>query len=285
METPYPATDTTVEGARSAVSWAAILAGTAVAAATTLILLALGSGLGFAAASPWPREGATAATVGALAGVWLIVTQWIASGLGGYLTGRLRTRWVGTHTHEVFFRDTAHGFLTWAVASLLVALVLASAGSAIVGTAVDAGAKVASGAAQGASNSLATGTTLAPYDVDALFRSSQPAQAAAGADPQREATRILTRGLTTGELPEADRTYLATQIAARTGIAPEEAQQRVDAVVARVKAADTKAREAADVARKAAATTAMLTALSLLVGAFIASVAAALGGRERDLHP
>jgi hypothetical protein len=59
--------------------------------------------------------------------IWLIVTQWLSSGFGGYVAGRLRTRWIGTHTHEVFFRDTAHGLITWAVATVLVAAVLAGA--------------------------------------------------------------------------------------------------------------------------------------------------------------
>ena len=90
-----------------------------------MILFALGSGLGFAAASPWGDVARTAAHVGVFAGIWLIVVQWIASATGGYLTGRLRTRWIGTHTHEVFFRDTAHGFLTWALATVTVAAIAA----------------------------------------------------------------------------------------------------------------------------------------------------------------
>src|SRR5580658_684017 len=101
------------EPVASAVSWTAILAGAVVAIAVTLILFTLGSGVGFAAASPWADGARTAAHIGVFAGIWLIVVQWIASAMGGYLTGRLRTRWAGTHTHEVFFRDTAHGFLTW----------------------------------------------------------------------------------------------------------------------------------------------------------------------------
>ena len=103
----------------SAVSWAAIFGGAAAAVAITLLLLELGAGFGLSSISAWPGVGTTAATVGIAGGLWLIVTQWIASGVGGYLAGRLRTKWVGVHSDEVFFRDTAHGFLAWAAATII----------------------------------------------------------------------------------------------------------------------------------------------------------------------
>src|ERR1700675_5119312 len=104
---------------RSAASWPAIIAGAFVAASVSLVLLALGSGLGFASISPWPGHGVSAKTFAITTAIWLIVMQWVSSGFGGYITGRLRTRWVGTHTHEVFFRDTAHGLGMWAVATVV----------------------------------------------------------------------------------------------------------------------------------------------------------------------
>ena len=119
------ATDTTIVAVEaaparivSAVSWPAIIAGAVVAAATSVLLLALGSGFGLASVSPW-AGGASPLTFTVMTAIWLIVMQWVASGLGGYLTGRLRTRWIGTHVHEVFFRDTAHGFLSWALATVI----------------------------------------------------------------------------------------------------------------------------------------------------------------------
>jgi hypothetical protein len=272
------------ESSKSAVSWPAIIAGAVVATSASVLLLVLGSGLGLISTSPWPGSGAAAGTVTALAAIWFIAVQWIASGLGGYLTGRLRTKWVGTHDHEVFFRDTAHGFVTWALATVLLAVVIASAASSIIGTGVRAGAALGSGAAQGAVNA-APHTTVIGYDVDVLFRSTQPDPNASATDVRAETTRILAKGLTTGDLSAADRAYLAQMIAARTGIAQPDAQRRVDDVVAQLNAAEMKARQAADSARKAAATASMLAALSMLIGAFIACAAAALGGRERDLHP
>ncbi len=122
---------------RSAASWGAIIAGAFTAAGVTLILLALGSGLGFAATSPWPNAGISGLTLAVTAAIWLIITQWLSAAVGGYMAGRLRTRWIGTHVHEVFFRDTAHGLITWALASVLVAGI---AGSGVLATIGAAGA-------------------------------------------------------------------------------------------------------------------------------------------------
>jgi hypothetical protein len=160
-----------------------------VAAAVTMIFLLLGTGLGFASISPWPAHAVSAAEFAATSAIWLIVTQWVSAAVGGYLAGRLRTRWIGTHTHEVFFRDTAHGLVTWAVATVLVAAAVVVA--------------------------------------------------------------ALVTSLSAGSGHEAVASVATT---------PE-------------------------LAEKAAAQAAIYTALSMLVGAFIASVSAALGGRLRDEHP
>jgi hypothetical protein len=279
-----------------------------VAAATSIVLVALGSGLGLASVSPWRDSGASATEVAWMTAAWLIVVQWLSAGLGGYLAGRLRTKWANTHTHEVFFRDTAHGFITWALGTVIVAGFLASAvGSAISGgvhaaAAVGAGAAAGAGGAAasqaanqgaGASGAGASGVGAAPsqatsalatYDMDLLFRSSQTTSTAPTTDARAEAARILANGVATGDVPTTDRSYLAELVASRTGISAEEAQKRVDNAIAQAKAADLKARELADKARKAAAETSIFTALSMLVGAFIACIAAALGGQRRDLH-
>jgi hypothetical protein len=282
-----------VEASTSAVSWAAIVAGAVVAAAVSLILLALASGLGLASVSPWPNSGASLTTFSVMTAIGLIVVQWIASGTGGYITGRLRTKWVGTHTHEVFFRDTAHGFITWALATVLVASILASATSSLVSAGARGAATVAAGAAQGAGRGAASsmqsgaspGSSVAGYDVDTLFRSARPDGNASMADARTEAARILAKALATGDIPAADRTYLAQLVAARTGISDTDAQKRVDDVIAQVQAAEVKARQAADAARKASAAASMFTSLSMVIGAFIACAAAALGGQLRDEHP
>src|ERR1700693_3894107 len=135
--------------AGSAASWSAIIAGAFVAAAGSLVLFALCAGLGFAAISPWPGHGVSATTFAVTTAIWLIVMQWVSSGFGGYITGRLRTRWTGTHAHEVFFRDTAHGLVMWAVATVLVAATLAASLFSAVGSGTRAVAGVASGVASG----------------------------------------------------------------------------------------------------------------------------------------
>jgi hypothetical protein len=271
-----------VESSKSAVSWAAIIAGALTATAVSLILLALGSGLGFAAASPWQEARPSAKAIAVTSIIWLVVMQWVSSGIGGYLTGRLRTKWVGTHTHEVFFRDTAHGLLSWAVATLVTVGLLTSATSSLVGGGVQATATVASGAAQAAAPALAA--QAREYDIDTLFRRAQPDASAPAGDTRAEASHILAVTATGGDVSPTDRAYLARLVAARAGISEPDAQKRIDETITMAKAAAEAAKQAADAARKAAATFALFTALSMLIGAFIASVAAALGGHQRDEH-
>jgi hypothetical protein len=267
--------------AGSAASWAAIIAGAFVAASVSLLLFALGSGLGFASVSPWPGHGVTAKTFAITTAIWLIVMQWVSSGFGGYITGRLRTRWIGTHTHEVFFRDTAHGLVMWAVATVLVAATLAASLFSALEGGAHAGAGIASaGMASGVASATAPANA---YGTDKLFRGASSAGNGPGSiDPRIEAAHIVANTWSTGTVTDADRSYLAELVATRTGVSPAEARARVDDFVAGALDAETKAKADADAARKTAAEAAMYTALSMLVGAFIASVSAALGGRLRD---
>jgi hypothetical protein len=258
-------------GSVSATSWGAIVAGAFVIAAIGLVLIALGTGFSLSTVSPWPYAGVSVTTFGVITIIWLVVVQWVSSGIGGYVAGRLRTAWTGLHTDEVYFRDTAHGVLAWAVAAVVSAAVLAGAASVLTGSA----ATMASGAAEGAARNNAA-TSPSPYIVDTLFRTDRTDASAAGQDPRPQATRILATGLRPGgEVSATDRTYLAHLVAARTGISQEEAQKRVDDAI-------TNARQAADTARKAARNLALVTAFSMLIGAFIAGVAAKIGGHHRD---
>ena len=274
---------------KSAVSWAAVFAGAVVAAATTLILLLLGSGIGLSMISPWYGAGASAMTVGVSAVIWLVVVQWLSSALGGFLAGRLRTKWVGVHTHEVTFRDTAHGLLAWSFASVAGAVMFASITAAGVGVAARGTADIAAGAAAGAAHATvqngAAGATWDPsaYFVDTAFRSANSADAVR-ADFRTETVRILAHSTRDGRvmLSPEDRTYLAQLVAARAGISQPEAEQRVDSLVKQVNDAQDRIRVAADAARKRAAQLSIMLALSMVVGAFVASAAAAYGGSIRD---
>jgi hypothetical protein len=304
----YPAADA-AEASTSSVAWAAVVGGALAAVAATLILMALGSGLGLASVAPWPYAGASLKTFTAMAAIWLIVVQWVSSALGGYLTGRMRTRWVGVHDQEVFFRDTANGVLSWGLATVIGAVVLASVAGSLIGGAARGAVNLAAGTATVATAAAQSATAQpgnnasAPfaYFADDLFRpvsgtsgttdanapaanAAAPAANAMGADAatRGEAARIFANGLTTGEIPASDKTYLAQTVAAHTGMSQADAEKRVNDVVAQVNDAEAKARQAADAARKAGAALAVFTALSMLIGAFIAAAAGGLGGHHRD---
>jgi hypothetical protein len=276
-----------------ATGWSAIIAGAVTMVAVSLVLMVLASALGLTIVSPWRGEGASAATFAVSSGVAVIVIQWIASAFGGYVTGRLRIRSF-VRTDEVYFRDTAHGFLAWSVATILVASLLTSTVTSIASGVGSAVATVTGGAAQGAVQSAANqaGSTTSDvanpsaYFVDMLFRrGASPSPSSPTADTaavNSEAGRILARGAVNGTIPDEDKAYLAQLVASRTGLAEAEARQRVDQVLARAETARTQAKEAADKARKAGMTTGFMLVLSLIVGAFIASVSSAYGGHHRD---
>lgn len=267
---PSPA-DGAPESSRSAVSWPAVFAGGFITVAIGLMLFALGTGLGLSSVSPWGNSvSVTTFTVGAA--IWLIIVQWLSAAIGAYVTGRLRTKWVDVHTDEVMFRDTAHGLLTWALSAVFGALLLASAASSILGGATQATAQAAGMAA---SQSNSGGSEPSAYIVDGLFRANQPPPNAPAQDVRPEATRILATSVKNGSMSQEDKTYLAQMISARTGLSQQDADKRIDDTMNQAKAA-------ADTARKTGAKVAIYTFFSMLIGAFIAATAGAIGGRARD---
>jgi hypothetical protein len=259
-------------GSAPALSWAAVIGGALAAGGVSIILLALGAGLGFASLSPWSPP--SAGTFGVSAVIWLVVVQWLSSALGGYVAGRLRMRWVGIHTDESGFRDTVHGMLAWALATILVAMVMSSAASSLAG-----GAARAAGATAAQAGEPLAGTTA--YLTDTLFRSDHPATAIPP-ELRAEAGRILLTATAGNGLSDPDKTYLSGLVAATTRVDQATAGKRVDDAIAAIRKAEADLRKAADAARKAAAAFAFAMAFSLLIGAFIASAAGALGGQQRD---
>jgi hypothetical protein len=258
----------------SGVTWSAVIGGAFVSAALSLILLALGTGLGFSAVSPWSNTGVSASTIGKGAILWLILMQVIGSLMGGYLAGRLRTKWTKIHSDEVYFRDTAHGFLAWAVALVITAAFLASAAASMAGGAARLGA---SERAAGAANGQAGTGGLNPneYFVDSLLRSNPPNLSQNETALRGEVGLIFANALRQGEIPTADKNYLDEIVAARTGMKSAEADGRVSQVFA-------EAQQAADTARKAIAHLSLWMFIALLTGAFCASLAATFGGAQRD---
>jgi hypothetical protein len=272
-----------ISGSQSAVSWAAIIGGALAAVAITLLLVALGSGIGLSSISPWTALNPSATTFTLLAAVWLIIVQWLSSALGGYISGRLRTKWTGIHTDEVFFRDTVHGFLAWALASVLVVAFATSSISSAVSSAGRAISNVAGSAASTATQAVANQSGSNGYFMDVLFRKDRPDANTSSQDARAEGARIIARAVANGNLEPGDRTYLAALVASRTGLSQEDAEKRVDDTMAQIKAAEDKAKQAADAARKASAQASFYLFFSMLIGAFIASTAGAIGGRQRDL--
>jgi len=266
----YPDGSAHNEAHSSGVSWSAVIAGASVTAALSLILLALGAGLGLSSVSPFSNVGATASTLGATAIVWLIVMEIISSSMGGYLAGRLRTKWASIHSDEVYFRDTAHGFLAWATALVVTAAFLASAATIMTGsrdTGPKSGSRIQSEEGQGFDPNT--------YFVDTMFRTDAAKSDVIASSVRNEAGVIFANGLRQGSLSPADKTYLAQLVSTRTGMTQSDADKRVSDVFAN-------AQEAAETARKAVAHSLLWTFLALLIGAFCASLSATIGGGQRD---
>jgi hypothetical protein len=254
------------DGYTSGTSWGAIVAGAAAATALTFILLILGVGLGLSSVSPYEYNDAPLGTASV---AWIAFTQLAAAGIGGYMAGRLRVKWAAVHGDEVYFRDTAHGLLTWAVSTLLMVAVVTGGVRAVLSGAIDSGAAVATAAAPASGDAGRSST----YFADMLLRSPNGDVAS---DAQRsEINRILMADLASGKISGDDRSYLAQLIAKRTGLAQADAERRVDQVYAQ-------ARQTAEQARAAAAHSALWMFVALLLGAFIAAVSAIAGGRHRD---
>lgn len=295
------------------VSWAAILAGATAAAALSLILLLLGTGLGMSSISPWAHRGVSASTFGVSTIVWVTVTQILAAGMGGFLAGRLRTKWSGLHLDEVHFRDTAHGFLAWSVATLGTAAFLTSVIGTIVNGAMQTTSNLAGGAASATMAKGATEvgnemlqsdnvsgiqTVTISYFVDSLFRKDNNLSSATSTDrniasadsdqkiPVTEVTRIFTNSMSMKTLSPQDFTYVSQLVSRHTGLTQQEAENRVNNIYAnmQLKKQNTEiaAKHAADKARKATIYATLWLFVSFLIGAFSASLAATWGGRCRD---
>ncbi len=260
---------------QSGVSWGAVLAGAFVAAALSLALFALGVGIGFSEVSPWVTANTFSSMIGWTAVIWLVVMELLASSVGGYLAGRLRSKWVSVYTHEVYFRDTAHGFLVCAVSLVIAVAFLATAATSNI----SGSARQNTTAAEGSGPSqMRESIPSNGYFVDVLLRSNAPNSGQDISSLRTEIGRILANGLREKGLPAADKSYLVQVVVARAGVSEAEAEKRVDDVFARVQ-------QSVDHTRKAVAHSMYWTFLALLVGAFCASFAATVGGRQRDHVP
>lgn len=260
----------------SALCWRSVVAGSLVMLVTTLVLMMFGAGIGLSLVSPWESTAHKVTTFAIATGVSLIVTQWLAAGLGGYLIGRLRRGWRGVHTHEIFFRDTAHGFIAWCLATLI--------GSVFIASSLNSAKPTMSGAALSAvahSESASDDT----YTDKILRPGPQALPSVDIAYARREIGRLLAVRAGEVNLLKVDNDYLTDRTASLTGISLAKATTRISGVVAEI-IQDNKRKQVAEaMASKATARLSFFLFFSMLIGAFIASVAAALGGSHRDADP
>ncbi len=290
------------EDAHSAVSWKAIFAGATGAIAVTMILIAFGIGVGFTVVSPWSGQGVSATTFTVAAGIYLFVVAMLSSTIGGYLAGRLRTQWRTVNEHERYFRDSAHGFLVWALATIITAGVLGGVTSQIAGGAASIATPAATAAAaqsspsdiyvdslmrthpsQGSASATPANSAAQATSPTAGEQTAAPLQGGQISVPQRqnvgnraEITRIIVPSMARGgSVSDADKKYLTGVVAARNGISQADAEARVNQVI-------TQAKQAADKARKATAMFGLWLAASMLAGALAAAFAAIEGGSLRN---
>jgi hypothetical protein len=262
------------------IEWGPVVAGALLAAALSFVLLTFGASIGLSATSPWPNVGLSGKVIASLAIFWVLAQQIGAFLAGGYVAGRMRTRWAETPQSEAEFRDGLHGGLVWALGIVIGAVLLMATAGAVARTSVEVAGKAVS----------AVSSTTNPMDavLDTLFRpaAQQPAAAGAPGPPGARAAaspeaaratigRILVRSVASGSVPNDDRSYLAQLVSQQTGLSQQEAE-------ARVNAAFNAARDAADKARRAAILTGLVTAVSLIVSFGAAWWAARKGGQHRD---
>jgi hypothetical protein len=246
-------------------NWTAAIAGAILGAALSLVLVAFGSALGLSVASTAPTWRDTSATLAVASGLYLLITAVVSFGFGGYVAGRLRTRWTGTvHNELVEFRDGTHGLVSWALAVVISGIAAAIMASTIASKAVPSAAAPTANA----------GEALIAYDLDRLFRSDRRPQGELSYS-RAEANRILLAATSRDGIKADDRTYLARVVANQTGTAQPDAEKRVDEAV-------TAAQTAVKKARRSAVILGFSIAVSLLLGAAAAWYAACLGGQHRD---
>jgi hypothetical protein len=296
-----------IEAQARSIDWGAVLAGAVGAAAISVLFAGFGTALGLSMTSAHRFAGVSGTTFAIVAGLWFALVHIASFYAGGYVTGRMR-RAISITAEERHFRDGVHGFLVWSVGTLVGAYFLASTASAITSKVADTAGQAMQTVGQSAAQmagSAAGQATFSPenrasaqnalsYYADQLFRrgTAAPGAAAPASPPQdravatAEAGRILAMALYNDRLEQNDRTYLAGVVAAQTGLSQDDAARRVDEVFTAAQTTKnetvTKAREAADTARRSGVLAAFLAAAVSLAGLIAAAGGAAAGGLNRD---
>jgi hypothetical protein len=246
------------------IQWGPAIAGAFAAAALAFVLHSFAAAIGLAVSSTSPtwRDSSTALQL--LSGLYLVLVAIVSFGVGGYLAGRTRARLDGG-AEEVEFRDGSHGLLVWAIAIMLTALMAVAATQALTRL---------SAPSPGSAQSVA-GENIIAFDLDRLFRAERRPQNSDLLYARSEAARILLTSAGHNGVTSDDRAYLIRLTAANTGLAPPEAEKRVDTVLAQ-------ARDTIRKARRSAVIIAFMAGAAALLGAAVAWFAAIAGGEHRD---
>jgi hypothetical protein len=265
------------------VEWSAVFAGAVLAAALSFVFLTFGTAIGLSFTSPWPNSGGSAKFIAAVAILWVMIQQIGAFMAGGYVAGRLRSRWHDTTEHEIEFRDGLHGALVWSVGLVIGAAMLMATAGAAARTGIEVAGKAAAASSADPMDAVLD-SMLRPVSV-AQAQSAPPGgaptarpQPSGGANmdsTRAEMARIMAKSLANGSMTPQDRTYLAQIVAQRAGVPQPEAEKRVSEAL-------NATREAADKARRAAILAGFVTAAGLVVSFGAAWWAAMKGGQHRD---
>jgi hypothetical protein len=261
--------DPVATGPAPYVDWGSVVAGAIAAAAVSSVLMAFGTGIGLSTASPSVTWRDTSSALALLSGIWILLVALGSFALGGYLAGRMRSRWADAAADEIEFRDGTHGFIVWGLAIIIGVFLGVAAANVAASLASRAG---------GATPPSRSASTVQPFlalELDRLFRSDRRPPEGTDAETRAEAARIISAGLGRRDIAAGDRAYLARLVSQRTGLNQPDADRRTSEVIAQAK-------DAVSRVRRSAVIIAFMIAASLAVGAAAAWLAAITGGRHRD---
>jgi hypothetical protein len=216
------------EGTVVGLDWTPVVAGTFAAAALAFVLhgFALAIGLSVSSTAPTWRDASFALVL--LSGFYLLLAALASYAFGAYVAARLRARVVAAPVGEIEFRDGMHGLVVWALATLLAGLLALAAVAAVPRLVAP------SGAANGAATSVA-GENLIAFDLDRLFRGDRRPSGDM-TYIRAEAARILLTTSSHNGISADDHGYLVRLVAMTTGLAPADAERRVNEVAGQAKA-------------------------------------------------
>jgi hypothetical protein len=250
------------------VSWGAIFAGAAAVIAVELLLNLFGAGVGAATINPQqgqlPGQGLA---VGAV--IWFAVSFIISLFIGGWLVGRLAER--------PSKRDGAlHGFVTWAVASLVLVYMLSTAVGGLLGGAASVLGQTASLAGRGAQSAAPVVTKVIGQATGVTPEQVQADAGDLARDPNFQA--FVSGVIRNGQVTEQDRQALARLLVQRRNMTMDEANATIDRWQGQIAQGVQQAKQTTAQAATAAASGVSKGAFGSFVLLLLGLIAAVAGG-------